>query len=245
MSWRVKRPLLRGDCSPGLVDQGGIVVRAARGEIAHLVPPAMAVQLRYLVARLQVNEATGVPRRLAITSAIGGEGVTVMARSLGAVLASDLGRTICVVDLNWWSPSDHDYARLPGRGVVDVLAGSDLAEVITETSIPGLSFLPAGDASPARFATLARSQQMSQMLNTLSERFDHLVLDVPALSLTSSSLTLAGLSDGTALVVRQGATTDAMIRSTLEELRSIVLIGVILNRFHTRTPRWVSDLISA
>jgi Mrp family chromosome partitioning ATPase len=245
MSRRVDRALRRDNHSPGLVDQGGIVVRAARGEIAHLVPPEMAVQLRYLVARLQVNEATGVPRRLAMTSVVDGEGVTVVTRSLAAVLANDLGRSVCVVDLNWWSPSDQDYARTPGKGVADVLAGTDVAEVVTETSIPGLSFLPAGDAPPSRFAALARSTEMSHMLDRLSEQFDHLILDVPALSLTSDSLTLARLSDATALVIRQGVTADAMIRSALDELRSIVLLGIVLNRFRTRTPRWVSNLISA
>jgi Mrp family chromosome partitioning ATPase len=182
---------------------------------------------------------------MALTSVIDGEGVTVIARSLAAVLASDLGRTVCVVDLNWWSPSDQDYSRLPGKGVVDVIDGAHLDDVITETSITGLSFLPAGDASPARFAALARSPEMAKMLDSLSERFDHLVLDVPALRVTSDSLTLARLSDATALVVRHGATTDPQIRSALEELRSIVLVGIILNRFRTRTPRWASDLVSA
>lgn len=226
-------------------DDGGIVVRDEPTGFVHLVGPDVAAAMRFLVARLQVNEVTGFPRRLALTSALDGEGVTFTARSLGAVLATDLDRKVCVVDLNWWSPSDQSYAKSPGLGLVNILDGLDLDDMTTVTSIPNLSFIPAGRATPARSAMLAKGSELALMIEQLAMRYDHLIFDLPALSVTGDALSLGRLADAAALVVRHGVTPEAVVRSALEELRSVVMLGVILNRQSSSIPRWLDSLVGA
>src|SRR4026209_59168 len=103
-----KQPRTRrggGKSSSARKVDGGIQVLDEEGTVVHSVPPEVAASVRYLIARVQLNNPTGITRRLAITSAVRGEGVTYIARTLGALMAHDLDRGVCVVSLNWWSES--------------------------------------------------------------------------------------------------------------------------------------------
>ena len=54
-----------------------------------MTPARVAASLRYFLARVQLHDAQGLPSRLALTSALVGEGVTYVTRSLAAVIAYD------------------------------------------------------------------------------------------------------------------------------------------------------------
>ena len=49
-----------------------------------MTPSRVAGSLRYFLARVQLHDAQGLPERLALTSALVGEGVTYVTRSLAA-----------------------------------------------------------------------------------------------------------------------------------------------------------------
>ena len=57
--------------------------------------------------------------RLAVTSALHGEGVTFMTRSLASVLAYDTTESVVIVDLNWKNPVHHGRAGAvrPSRSI--------------------------------------------------------------------------------------------------------------------------------
>jgi Mrp family chromosome partitioning ATPase len=239
----MSRILKRGSDFTTFFDEGGLVVGDEPTGFAHLVGPDVAASIRYLVARLQLHEATGFPTRLALTSALDGEGVTFTARSLGAVLASDLDRNVCVVDLNWWSPSDQSYAKAPGLGLVNIVDGLELDDILTVTSIPKLCLVPAGRAAPGRSAMMAKGTELALAIEHLAMRFDHLILDLPALAVTGDALSLARLADAVALVVQHGVTPEAQVRSALQELRGVNMVGVVLNRQKSSIPRWLGNLV--
>jgi Mrp family chromosome partitioning ATPase len=54
---------------------------------------------------------------------------------------------------------------------------------------------------------------------------------------SSAAIPLARLADAVALVVRQGVTTDAQVRTTLERLGQIPSAGVVLNMASSKIPR--------
>src|SRR5262249_21362352 len=144
------------DGSLSLLDESGTVVQ--------FTPPAVIESLRYMVGRLRLVEGEDLPERLGVTSAISGEGVTFVSRTLGLVLANDAAKRVCLVDLNWWSPSDWP-GEVDQLGVADVLRdGCALEQAIVETASSNLFVLPAGMAAPAERPSLARSSDLEKML---------------------------------------------------------------------------------
>ena len=59
---------------------------------------------------------------------------------------------------------------------------------------------------------LARSGDLDTLLDSLCDRFDHLILDLPALRTTSDSVTLAERAGALILVVHHGVTLEAEVR---------------------------------
>lgn len=212
-----------------------LVMQREDGEWLHTVPAAVATELRYLVARLELEGKLGVPTRIGVIAALGGEGVTTLCRSLACVLALDhLERSVCIVDLNWWSPAP---GASSGPGVAGVLRGEvDLDQAVVPTETPRLAHLPSGEVDPANRPALASSRGLHDLLEQLSGRYDHLLLDLPPVFGASESLLLAAHATATLLVVRAGATSARDARDVSEALRPLDLLGVVLNRHDDSTP---------
>ncbi|MDP9464430.1 MAG: hypothetical protein M3P52_07385, partial [Actinomycetota bacterium] len=208
---RMRRGGGRRSSSEFVVSSGGIQILDVEGALVHSAPAEVTASVRYLIARVQLNNPTGIPRRLAITSAVRGEGVTYIARTLGALIAHDLDRSVCVVDLNWWSESrSPDTSTL---GLADVLQREvPVNEILQPTSISQLWLAPSGDVAISSRSMMAESPGLDGLLDELENMFDHLILELPAVLVSSDALTLARLCDAFALVVHQGATTEAQVR---------------------------------
>jgi succinoglycan biosynthesis transport protein ExoP len=231
----------RGRSAP----DAGLVVHTLDGALAHAMTPSTAESLRYFLARLEMNDEDGVPRRLGLTSALSGEGVTYIARSLATIIAHDFERSVCVVDLNWWDPQwqgfepdDTGYASLVDLARQSAVVG----DAVRPTSLPKLSLVSAGRIGRERRHIMAESSELVTAIDEIAAHFDHVVLDLPAVLKTSAALPQARLCDSFALVVRQGVTSQFQVASALDELRSLDSVGVILNATVTRTPKRLQRL---
>lgn len=214
---------------------GLLALRSRDGEVLHVSLPPVTSTLRATVARLRL--ADELPQRLGVVASIRGEGVTFISRSLALVLANDSGKNVCVVDLNWWSPHRWGSAVDGHRGMADVLRGrSSLHEVLVPTGNPALSILPAGEATMDEVPVFASSEALSDVLEQLDRRFDHVILDLPALHAASEALTLAAHADSVAVVVRQGVTSESQVKAALEQLHGVPVLGVVLNQYTTSVP---------
>lgn len=197
-----------------------------------------------MVALLESQEKGGFPQRLALTSALSGEGVTFVARSLAAVLANDLDRHICLVDLNWWG-ADLPSPAGARTGMAAVVAGDlDIGDVLTQTTLPRLWHAPAGQAAISERPVLAKSAGLATVLDELATRFDHVLLDLPAVHRNGEAITLAGHSEVCALVVLHGATTDSYVRDAMSDLSGQTILGVILNKVSTSIPERILRLVA-
>jgi Mrp family chromosome partitioning ATPase len=205
------------------------------GQVVHVAPPAICESLRYMLARLRLADGTDVPARVGLTSTVAGEGVTYVTRSLALVLANDTGRRVCVVDLNWADPGP--WPADESGGVAGVLRGEvSLDDAVLVTGTPGVFVLPCGGADQAQRPSLAQSDELDSMLAVLSETFDHVLLDLPAVTATSEALSLVDRSRSVTFVVGQGAASHAQVSASLEHLTGVSVLGVILNRSASRVP---------
>jgi capsular exopolysaccharide synthesis family protein len=112
-----------------------------------------------------------------------------------------------------------------------MLIGSATAdEAIRETQVPGLFILPAGPMPPNP-AELLGSTRMHETLDTLSERFDLLVLDTPPLLAASDAAIVSRASDGALIVVRAGKTERGALQTSVQQLATVGarVLGTVLN----------------
>jgi Mrp family chromosome partitioning ATPase len=228
----------------GDVGDGSLVIQDEQGPL-HYAAPEITIELRHMVARLQAQEKGGFPARLALTSALSGEGVTYVTRSLAAVLANDLDRQICLVDLNWWGSDSAPSSPVPRTGMAGLVAGDlEVGDVLVQTANPRLWVAPAGQATISERPVLAKSERLATVLDELDARFDHLILDLPAVLKNGEALTLASHSEMCVLVVLHGVTSDSYVRAALADLAELHVLGVILNKAKTAIPERILRLVA-
>jgi Mrp family chromosome partitioning ATPase len=231
----------------GNTGDGGLAILAENGDVLHRAPPPVTAAIRYFVSRALLVDESGLPARLAVTSALRREGVTFISKSLGAVLAYDHPYQVAVVDLNWWSAPRRKQDAADdagGLGIADAIeSGVSLDDILVQTSNPRLALVPAGDVAISRRPGLARSAELAEMLGELEKRFDILILDVPAVRATSDAINLIRQSDDFVLVVRQGVTSEDQVTGALADIGGSEPLGVILNRFSTKIPRRLGQLL--
>lgn len=170
-------------------------------------------------------------RRIGITSSVPGEGKSITLLNLAISLAED-GHKVLLIDSDLRRPAQ---ARLlvekQTPGLSNVLAEQTLLEeAIHKDQYPNLDMLFAGDIPPNP-SELLGSEKMRELIETLSERYDYILVDTPPVNLVSDTSIIASLLDGVLLLVRQGQTTKDMVRKAVAnlELTGIKPLGFVLN----------------
>lgn len=246
----------------------GLDIYTADGKLICAFSGESVANMRRMLTNL-MYQAT-MPKSIANVAALREEGVTYITLTMAATLASDVNASVCAVELNWWHPSMHLYlagqppalstvkkrrqkktvataeAQPPtlDLGIGAVLRG-DLAldQALMSSSLPNLSLLPAGMVPAEARSALARSAQLTALIETLKDRFDYVIIDVPAASTNSDMVALTALADAAAVIVRQGVTPAPTVKALLDEVKHVPVLGVILNQVQVYTPGWILNLL--
>jgi Mrp family chromosome partitioning ATPase len=221
---------------------GALVIVGDDGKHLHVTPPKVATSLRYLLTRLHLPGADGLPTRVALTSALRGEGVSYMTRSLASVIAYDTDESVAIIDLNWRDPPKEGTDDSTPTLAAAVERGLDVTDIIQPTANPRLFVVPPGVVPRARRPAMAGSRALEEVIDKLGQQFDHLLLDLPPVLAASDTITLAQLADGVVIVIQQGVTSTTQVESAIDELGGDTL-GVILNRFNSSIPPRLRKLV--
>jgi len=180
-----------------------------------------------------------------MVSAMRGEGVTYLTWALSASLVHDFLTNVCIIDLNWWSPF-YSPVNPPGApGVADILKKRvDLPAAIRKTRLPGLDYLSSGSLERADRSRFARSKDLTSLVDALSEQYDHLILDIPAIRNNNDAPYLVGLGHACCLVIRQGATPIVEAQNALDEIDHVPMLGSVLNQVKYVSPGWVQQIFN-
>ncbi|MBX3013820.1 MAG: CpsD/CapB family tyrosine-protein kinase [Caldilineaceae bacterium] len=234
------QPVPRRNFADSLLADEDIVEFIAGGsDTLYRFPPHLVHSIRHMVTKL--NHAQKLPNKVAVVSALRQEGVSFTAQALATIMAHDLSQRICLVDLNWWWPSEA-MQKLASHspGLLPLLQGGiTWQNTVVRTNYPNLSVLPAGAIPMAQRPVVARSEALQKLLSTLGQHFEHVILDVPALFGTSDAISLASLADAACVVVQQGATPRPVVKRALTEIEHLPTLGVIMNRVEVATPGWL------
>jgi capsular exopolysaccharide synthesis family protein len=222
--------------------------RAKRQPLVMVRAPtsARAEELRRLRTNLQFLVEKSDGRAIVITSAVEGEGKTLVACNL-AIAFAQAGRRVILVDADLRRPRVGELMGLEAvLGLTDILR-SDLQ--VTRALRPWraglhLDVLPAG--LPRENASeLLGSRAFAAILANLSSDADIVILDTPALLPATDAAVVAKLTFGAVLVTRAGSTRAHQLESAVDSLESVEarVLGVVMNRISPRTapPRYGFD----
>lgn len=219
-----------------------LVLTGKEGESWLEFPGPVVDAVRQAMTRMMRSDP--FPERLAVLSAVRQEGVTYLSRAMGALLAEDLSRKVCVVELNWWWPADYPRAANGRPGVAEVLREeAALEEALLATGLENLTLVPAGRPANKQRPSFAHSEGLATLLAALDEQFDHLILDLPAVTAASEAIALAGYGSAVCLVINQGVTPVQRVRAALDDLDHLNITGIIMNQVDVATPSFLLDYL--
>ncbi|MFW5866889.1 MAG: GumC family protein [Armatimonadota bacterium] len=193
-------------------------------------PPAEAY--RTLRSNIRFSLFDRPAETFLVTSAGAGEGKSVSAANL-AVAYAQSGVSVILVDTDLRRPVQHRLFEVESDvGVTNVVVG-DLApsEALSETEVPGLRLLTTGPLPPNP-AELLESEQMTQMIDELTELADIVIFDSPPAVMLTDATILASKLDRTIVVAESGQITERAlgdIERLFRHARADIL-GIVLNK---------------
>jgi len=203
---------------------------------------AMATEIHKLESRLWKQAREGGLKVILFTSAIRGEGKSTTVACVAASASMYEGRRVLVVDLDFRIPRLNEYLNLEVPcGLAEVLRGdATLDEAILHTQLPGLDVLL---PSPHQVEPelLLNTPKLLHEFRTLRDRYDLILLDVPAVIPVADTSRLIPLSDGVVLVVMAGKSTKPQLSRARELCLGMGanLLGLVVGNVQEALPDYL------
>ena len=178
--------------------------------------------------------ANGEPRRaIAVVSPNSGDGKTYFSANLAVALAQLGGRTL-IVDADLRGARLHDIFQVDNRtGLSSLLVGRADSRIIQQVkSVRGLYVLPVG-VSPPNPQELIERPTFGILLRELAARFDHVIVDTPAVVFGADAQVIADRCGAVLLVARKDESRVAALQGLVKSLSQSQarMVGVIMNEF--------------
>ncbi|QQS26029.1 MAG: polysaccharide biosynthesis tyrosine autokinase [Actinomycetota bacterium] len=169
-------------------------------------------------------------RVLQVTSALPAEGKTTTASNLAVVLAQ-MGQSVLLIDADLRRPRLHEVFGVPrSPGLTNVLLGEPF-EMVPNLIAEDLTLVTSG-AVPPNPSELLSGARIAELLATVADKYDVVVLDSAPVLPVSDALALSATVDGVLVVTEAGRTTKKNVAGALEQLQRVEapVIGLVLNR---------------
>lgn len=180
--------------------------------------------------------AGGLPQVIAITSALPGEGKTVLSCCLAHVLAEGGDRTVLIdCDFRRSGISRLLGLRQDQLGLKEILDGTskfNFDQVIADSSFCIIPWTPGGDNRE----NLLSGHEFANFIAELRKHFDRIVLDLPPILPVAATRTIARQADAVVLAVRWRKTSSFAIKAARSRLPDdlVNVVGVALNQVDIR-----------
>jgi non-specific protein-tyrosine kinase len=196
---------------------------------------------RSLRTNIQYASVSTPIHTLLVTSPAPADGKTTVVSNLAMVMAHS-GRKVTVLDADMHRPRVHlafGLSLLPGLSTLFIKPIIHLNGSLQATSSDRLKVITAGELPPNP-SELLGSNKMREILETVGESSDLVIVDSPPVLSVTDAVVLAPTMDGVVLVVRPGVTHMSALKYAVEQLRYVGanLLGVVINRVNDRSARY-------
>ncbi len=198
----------------------------------HNTRSVQAESYRTLRTNLLFQKNGGRIRSLVVTSAVPGEGKTTTASNL-AVTYAQQGMRVLLVDCDLRKPRLNELFRIERKpGLTELVMGEVGPDEAIRAFYPieNLWLLPAGQLPPNPTELLG-GNRTREVLNSLREEFEVLILDTPPLAGGADGAILGAAVDGVLMVVRAGSTDRDQVRQAGRQLHTVGahIVGAVMN----------------
>jgi capsular exopolysaccharide synthesis family protein len=180
-------------------------------------------------------------RVIAITSPAPLEGKTTVSANLAIASATD-GERVVLIEADLRRPKlaatgiMGDIGGGQGLGLSGYLvgAGTERDIVVPHPSVPRLNVIWAGP-TPPNPASLLRSRKLEDLIETLTNEYDRIIIDTPPISVGADASVIASRAEGLLYVIDARKTSKSSAQAGLNQLRRIHarMLGVVVNRIRT------------
>ena len=199
----------------------------------HMPYSYTAEQIRKLRTFIFHMPDSTTPRVIMITSALPGEGKSIIASNLAISIAKGDDQYVLLVECDLRKPSLHELFKYPpSKGVSEIIQGkADIGDCLIKTPIEKLTILPAAQEAPANPSELLESKKMSSLIEELKDRYTDrfLIIDTSPIQATVDPKILADQVDAIVMVTRYRYTKEAEFKMAMETLPKDKVIGTVLN----------------
>ena len=190
----------------------------------------VAESYRTLRTNIQYSSFDKEYKIIVVTSSDPGEGKSTTAGNLALSMAQD-DKKVILIDCDLRKPSLHKKFKISNLvGLSDVMIGkTDLVKAVHKHN-KNLVLLTSGKIPPNPSEMLS-SKTMGNLLETLKENFDYIILDTPPVQAVTDAQILSTKADGTILVVRAERTRRESVQNAVNLLKKVNanIIGTVLN----------------
>jgi protein-tyrosine kinase len=207
--------------------------------ISFFDPSSMAAeQFRRLRSYIIKQGMENSPKTILVTSAMAGEGKSLIAINLAIAIATELHSHALLVDCDLRNPTlSRWFGFLEAKGLSNYLIGeAELSDLLVKTSVDKLSVLPGG-ALQDNPVELIGSNKMKSLVADLKARYAdrYIILDSSPLLATTEPSVINNMVDGILLVIKAGETPRESIQQALKLLDKKKIIGAVLNNLEFKT----------
>ena len=158
-------------------------------------------------------------------------GKSFISTNLATILAQS-DKRVLIIDADLRRGYLHKYFNLDTQpGLTELLNGQQSLEtVIRPTEVPGLSVISRGK-SPANPSELLSSNQFKNLLEQMSEKFDHVIIDTPPVLAVTDGIIISQYTGVNLVIARYAKTQMKELELTLNrfEQAGVKVNGFILN----------------
>lgn len=196
------------------------------------VPQSFKEAVNTLRTRVEKEMKEKKFHTLLITSSIPGEGKSTITANLAISLAQRSKRVL-VIDGDLRHPSLHELFGVEkvDWGITDFLTGkAGLGDVITSYSELEIDMI-LGRKSVANPSGLLSSRMMQELLESVEDEYDYVLIDTPPSAMISDASVIAGNADAALYVVRQDYTKSRYVTEGVSLLSDseTEILGCVLN----------------
>jgi polysaccharide biosynthesis transport protein len=175
-------------------------------------------------------------RVVAVTSALAGEGKSVVSILLAASIGSEGNRVLLIdADLRTAKPKIPDYLGRNGdqsKGLLDLLSSSETSpyDAVLTTSIENLDYLGSGNVLDKSHQSL-RTDRMRELLGAYRRHYDLIIIDSAPVMAYPDSQILGKICDGLILVAKAGQAPLMTMQRALKlaSASQARMLGLVMN----------------
>ena len=201
-----------------------------------------AVREAYKTLRTNIHFTLSdkICKKFCITSGSAGEGKSITMLNL-ALSVAESGQKVLLIDADLRRPA---IARLlvekAAPGLSNVLVGQvNVDEAIRQQVFPNLDILFSGEVPPNPSELLA-SEAFTELIETMSQRYDYILVDAHPVNVVSDACIIAKRLDGVLLLVRHTKSTRENVRQAVDNLKLVEanILGYVFNGVELHTKKY-------